>query len=109
MELALGEEHGLKTAGYSPPRVENGRLVFVFHDDSAKSVSLAGDFNGWEGVVTPLRKDGAGLWFAEIEAPAPGRYEYKFVVNDQRWIEDPSNGMKVPDSYDGLNSVLVIE
>jgi len=109
VELALGEEHGLKTAGYSPPRVENGRLVFVFHDDSAKSVSLAGDFNGWEGVVTPLRKDGAGLWFAEIEAPAPGRYEYKFVVNDQRWIEDPSNGMKVPDSYDGLNSVLVIE
>jgi 1,4-alpha-glucan branching enzyme len=83
--------------------------VFVYHDDAARSVALAGDFNGWNSALTPLVKDGTGLWFAEIQAPTPGRYQYKFIVNDRRWIEDPSNGMKVPDSYGGLNSLLAIE
>lgn len=109
VELARREEHGLNVVGCSPPRVERGRLVFVYHDDEAKSVALAGDFNGWNAATTPLSRDESGLWLAEIKAPKTGRYQYKFIVNAQRWIEDPSNGMKVPDNYGGLNSVLAIE
>ncbi len=30
-------------------------------------------------------------------------------VDNKRWTEDPSNGMKVSDGYGGLNSLLVIE
>ena len=107
--LAQSEQHGLNTVGCRPPRVENGRLMFLYHDDAAGSVALAGDFNGWNSGLTPLAKDDTGLWFAEIEGPKPGRYQYKFIVDDRRWIEDPSNGMKVPDNYGGLNSVLTIE
>ena len=109
VEFALREEHELKTFGCSPPRVENGRLVFHYHDDEAKSVSLVGDFNNWNIALTPLWKDASGLWLAEIEAPKRGNYQYKFIVNGTRWLEDPSNGMKVPDNYGGLNSVLAID
>ena len=109
VELALSEEHDLKTVGCSPPRVENGRLVFLYHDDKAKSVSLVGDFNGWATALTPLRKDESGLWLTEVEAPESGNYQYKFIVDGSRWLEDPSNGMKVPDNYGGLNSVLAID
>jgi serine protease AprX len=109
VELAIREEHGLKTVGCSPPRVENGRIVFLYHDDEAKSVSLAGDFNSWNTALTPLRKDESGLWLAELEAPKAGSYQYKFIVDGSRWLEDPSNGMKVPDNYGGLNSVLAID
>ena len=39
--------------------------------------------------------------------------QYKFIVDggvdDERWVEDPSNGMKAPDNRGGLNSLLVIE
>jgi serine protease AprX len=109
VELAIREEHGLKTVGCSPPRVENGRLVFIYHDDEAQSVSLVGDFNSWDTALTPLRKDESGLWLAEVKAPEAGSYQYKFFVNGSRWLEDPSNGMKVPDNYGGLNSVLAID
>jgi serine protease AprX len=109
VELAQREKHGLNVVGCSPPRVENDRLLFVYHDDAARSVALAGDFNGWNSALTPLKKDRTGLWFAEIEAPKPGRYQYKFIVDGYRWTEDPSNGLKVPDNYGGLNSVLAIE
>jgi serine protease AprX len=109
VELARTEQHGLNLVGCKPPRIENGRLLFVFHDDDAKSVSVAGDFNRWSQFATPLKRNGSGLWSTEIVVPGTGRFEYKFIVNGQRWIEDPSNGMKAPDNYGGLNSVFVIE
>jgi len=109
VELARTERHTLNVVGCKPPRIENGRLMFVFHDDSANSVSVAGDFNGWSHVATPLKRNELGLWFTEIEVQRAGRFEYKFIINGQRWLEDPSNGMKTPDNYGGLNSVLVIE
>jgi 1,4-alpha-glucan branching enzyme len=83
-------------------------LLFVFHDDGAESVALAGDFNGWDPLATPLERNGAGLWSKEVLAPSSGQFEYKFIVNGNRWVEDPSNGMKAPDSYGGLNSVIVL-
>ena len=107
VELAKTEQHGLNVVGCNPPRVQNGRLMFVYHDDAARGVSLAGDFNGWN--KTSLTRDGSGLWVTEIDAPKAGRYGYKFIIDEQRWLEDPSNGMKVPDNYGGLNSVIVIE
>lgn len=109
VELAKNEHHSLNTVGCSPPRVADGHLVFVYHDDAAKSVALAGDFNRWSETATPLMKDKSGLWFARIDAPTGGKYRYKFIVDGARWIEDPSNGMKTPDNYGGLNSLLVIE
>ena len=109
VELARTEEHALNVVEYRPPRVENGRLLFVFHDDEAQAVSVAGEFNGWNTVATPLKRNGSGLWSTEIRVPRAGRFEYKFIVDGRRWIEDPSNGMKTHDNYGGLNSVLVIE
>jgi serine protease AprX len=108
VELAKTEHHSLNVVGCKPPRVENGRLMFIFHDDSAQSVSVAGDFNGWSQAATPLKRDDSGLWVSEIVVPQAGLFEYKFIVDGQRWIEDPSNGMKAPDNYGGFNSVLVI-
>lgn len=109
VELATKEHHGLNTVGCSPPRVQNGNLVFVYHDDKAASVSVAGDFNGWDEAANKLTRDSSGLWLAEVKTPAAGRYQYKFIVDGKRWTEDPSNGMKTSDGYGGLNSLLVIE
>lgn len=109
VELAKSEKHSLNTVGCSPPRVQNGELLFVYHDDQAESVALAGDFNGWNKFTNPLERNEAGLWLCQLTTPVAGRYEYKFVVDGQRWIEDPSNGQRVSDGYGGLNSVLLIQ
>jgi len=107
--LAKTEEHALGTVRCGPVRVSDGTLLFQFHHDSATSVSLGGNFNGWNTTRSQLAKDSSGLWQLAIEAPQPGRYQYKFLIDGERWMEDPTNGMKVPDNYGGLNSVLVIE
>ena len=108
VELAKEENHSLNIVGCSPPRVSDGHVVFVYHDDTAQSVALAGDFNGWTQPFA-LRRNSEGLWITKIKTPNNGHYQYKFIVDETRWIEDPSNGMKTPDNHGGLNSVLVIE
>lgn len=101
---AARETHPLSAEHFGPPRVEGGRLVFFYHDDTARKVALAGDFNGWE--PSPMKREEDGLWRVDLELPAGGRYRYKFVVDKARWTEDPTNGFKEDDGFGGLNSIL---
>jgi serine protease AprX len=109
VSLARTETHQLEMVGCGPPRIEDGKVLFLFHDDHAHSVSLVCDFHGWDGQLTRLQRDDHGLWRSELIAPPVGRYQYKFVVDGERWVEDPNNGMKAPDGYGGMNSILVIK
>lgn len=71
----------------------------------AQSVYVAGSFNGWDQKKTPLRKDGNG-WKATLQL-APGRYEYKFIVDGQ-WVCDPRAKECVQNDFGSSNSVLVV-
>lgn len=106
VEQAGRERHTNSICYFCPPRIEDGKLVFNYHDDAAETVTLAGDFNGWNPALTHFTKSATGAWRAEMDAPAPGSYQYKFIVNHTRWIDDPGNAMKAPDGYGGLNSVV---
>ena len=107
VEQAKNEIHEAEHFAMLLPRVEEGGLIFSYHDDSAKVVAVAADFNDWNPARTVLLRNPSGLWQTKI-TPPPGEYRYKYVVNQTEWIEDPANLMKVPDEYGGLNSVLSI-
>src|SRR2546422_448798 len=101
VSLAKTDTHQWQAIVGGPPRVEDGKVLFFFYGDQAKSVSLAGEFNGWDSNKTRLQKDEQGMWRTAIAAPPPGLYHYKFVVNGEWWLEDPTNGIKAPDGYGG--------
>lgn len=109
LESALLETHIQSSIAKMPTSVNADHVSFSYHDDEAMSVSIAGDFNNWNPNSTPLTKDESGLWHVDIRKPTVGRYEYKFVVDVKKWVEDPNNWLKTPDQYGGLNSVLVVE
>ncbi|MDZ7344083.1 MAG: S8 family serine peptidase [candidate division KSB1 bacterium] len=106
VDHAAREMHALAHDHFQPPRAEMGTLVFFYHNDAAERVALAGDFNNWNANHARFVKTADGLWRVEIDSPPPGRYHYKFVIDGERWMDDPSNGLKVPDNYGGFNSVL---
>lgn len=108
VEAAEKEVHAASLTAFGPPRLEGNRLVFTCHDDAAASVSLAGDFNGWDPRHAPFVRGRDGVWKADIPAPPPGHYRYKLVVDGTRWVEDPSTGAKEADPYGGFNSVLIV-
>ncbi len=102
------EAHTHEECDFNAPRVENGKLVFWYHDDAAQQVSLAGDFNDWNPKQTCFARHASGMWQAALPLLPPGTYQYKLVVDDGRWLEDPSNGLKTEDNHGGFNSVLHI-
>ncbi len=72
-----------------------------------KSVSLAGDFNGWSSTATPMTKVGDG--YEAAVTLADGVHYYKFVV-DGNWLNDPQSdtALEVADNYGGKNSAVMI-
>jgi hypothetical protein len=73
-----------------------GGIEFTYDDPAAYSVSLAGSFNNWDMRANPMTKDAEGTWRVVV-ALAPGKHEYKFVVNGSDWLADPDNPKIVGD------------
>jgi Glycogen recognition site of AMP-activated protein kinase len=95
-----------ETAVVAAARVDTVHLVrFVIREPGAQRVSLVGDFNGWSRDATPLEASAdAATWTLTLPL-APGRYEYAFVVDGERWVADPS-ARTVQDEFGGETSVL---
>jgi hypothetical protein len=79
------------------------RLVLL--QPEARSVSVAGDFNGWDPGQTKMERSEGGMWTATI-ALKPGRYQYMFVVDGKQWIADPFAVDGAGDGFGSQNAVL---
>ena len=83
-----------------------GTVRFEIEAPKASAVSVAGSFNGWKPGATPLSGVGSGKWAKELSL-APGRYEYRFVVDGQ-WIDDPRAKSFAPNPHGGRNAVVEV-
>ena len=105
----------------SPPHEVNGSILFQYDAPSARYVNLAGNFpnNEWlkhGDKVDMMHDDGKngdkiakdGIWSIVKVLPS-GRYQYKFVVDRNTWIEDPNALESIDDGYGGKNSILIVK
>lgn len=83
--------------------LEAGTL-FTLRAPGARSVRLAGDFNGWSPAACEMNQRGE-VWQAVVSL-APGRYKYRYVVDGQ-WQSDPTNPETEPSPFGGYDSVIV--
>ena len=89
-------------------RTDTTVIRFVFVAPSASSVSLVGDFNGWDRLQTPLQPAASGgMWTVALPLP-PGRHRYAFIVDGTRWMVDPSAPRAVEDDFGSPNSVVTV-
>lgn len=106
--LAGREQHEISQDNFRPPCADRSNVTFFYHDDEANTVALAGDFNNWNSVQNFFEKEVNGIWRVTVKGLTQGRYRYKFVINNERWVDDPANGLKEVDHFNGFNSVLNI-
>jgi len=82
-------------------------VAFSVWAPSARRMSVVGEFNGWDTDATPMVREGSGkTWSARIPLQ-PGRHEYAFVVDGQRWVVDPL-APQVPDAGFGPTNAVVV-
>jgi hypothetical protein len=81
---------------------------FELQAPDARRVALAGSFNEWnDSTIVFTRGGAAGVWAVTIALP-PGRYQYLFVVDGERWMPDPGAHAQVEDEFGQQNSLLVV-
>ena len=89
------------------PKTAEKSVTFTVRADAGKSVYLAGSFNQWNPAGKKmLDKKNEGVYTATVKL-APGRYEYKFVI-DGVWCADPENLDFVQNDHGTLNSVIAV-
>jgi tetratricopeptide (TPR) repeat protein len=74
--------------------------------EGAKKVALVGNFNQYQNDKNLFQKTANGDWECRIKLPK-GVFYYKFLVEDNNWINDPANKV----SYKPVNywdSVVVV-
>lgn len=83
-------------------------VVFSVRLEQARKVLLAGDFNGWSPMGTPLQTNGRpGVWVAKLPLPR-GRYRYRLIV-DGKWMTDPNNQYVETNEYGELNNIVEVD
>ena len=111
MAEADGAMYNAKHAGrnqvcFSKPRSSTRLSHGPFATRTYDSVHVIGDFNGWDRTAEPMTWDPPRRCFSIELFLAPGKYEYKLLLNKEWLTIDPNNPETVYDGYDGRNSVL---
>ena len=108
---------GLENRTPSIRPVEDG-IEFRYRSPSARTVQLLGDWPGndfglGEGTAGDVLvglmddADGDGTWERVVFLP-PGRYRYRYLVDEVYLTVDPENPERVPDGRGGYYSLLVV-
>ncbi len=79
---------------------------FVFVDEEASSVAVAGDFNYWEPQsLSQQEVDGRTVWSGLMAVPS-GEHRYMFVLDGEEWVTDPFAPQARDDVFGAPNAIL---
>jgi len=99
-EQKIEEFYGVKQIGEE--------VIFSVRFNDARRVQIAGDFNNWSPMSTPMMSNGQPGVFKMSLPLSPGRYRYRFVV-DGRWVTDPNNQYVEANQFGELNNVVEVD
>jgi 1,4-alpha-glucan branching enzyme len=55
-----------------------------------------------------MRRRDDGVWQCEVELQ-PGQYEYRYLADGERWINDPQADGYAPNPYGEHNCIIMID
>ncbi len=95
----------IKRDGSKPETV---RVTFSLSGyDEASTVNLVGDFNDWDRYSHPMeREHKGGPWHITLELPRGREFQFRYLINDTLWVNDPRADRFVPNPLGGDNSLL---
>jgi len=89
------------------PLVTPDGVRFQVEQPAARTVAVAGTFNGWSITSHPMRPDASRRrWTATVSLP-PGEHLFMYVV-DGSWVTPPQAADYVDDGFGARNGVVVV-
>lgn len=83
-------------------------LRFVYIDEDANSVAVAGDFSDWEPIeLNRQLVNGEHVW-SGIVSMSRGEHNYMFIKDGSEWITDPMAPVTRDDGFGNKNAVVYL-
>jgi 1,4-alpha-glucan branching enzyme len=93
--------------GPSPDEV---KVTFALREpfdlDAERAISVVGDFNGWHPGATPFARRSDGSLEATAIVRAGERYGFRYLGEDNRWLNDVDVAERESNGWGGENTVL---
>jgi 1,4-alpha-glucan branching enzyme len=90
---------------YSAARQQH-HVTFFCDAPGAESVTLAGDFNGWDSAANPMRRMPDGRWMASLELHH-GHHRYLFLVDGKPTLDPKASGVTRNDRNERVSLIAV--
>ena len=81
------------------------KVKFSVKPELAETVQILGLNSDWENAVIMSRKKD-GTFSAEVNLPKDSTHEFKYLVDNSLWLNDPEADQEVPNAFGGSNSVV---
>ncbi|MCG6982407.1 MAG: isoamylase early set domain-containing protein [Deltaproteobacteria bacterium] len=74
----------------------------------AKKASIVGDFNSWSIYATPMKKLKNGDFTITLELEPGKEYQFRYLIDDDRWENDWNADKYVRSPFGSDNSVVYV-
>jgi hypothetical protein len=81
-------------------------LIFMFNAPSGETITVAGDFNGWDPYMYELKEYSAGVYSLTLPLP-PGTHQYVFFYRGRRYV-DPHNPNRIYAKDGSAASIITV-
>jgi len=83
------------------------KVKFLFTVENAETIEILGLNSDWENsVIMSKKKDGS--FSADVNLPKDSKHEFKYLVNETEWVNEPEADSLEPNAFGGSNSVIVL-
>ncbi len=83
------------------------KVKFSFSPELAETVEILGLNSDWQNaIIMSKKKDGS--FNAEVNLPKGSTHEFKYLVDNALWLNEPEADAEVPNAFGGSNSMVSI-
>ncbi|MEJ0101022.1 MAG: isoamylase early set domain-containing protein [Bacteroidota bacterium] len=83
------------------------KVKFSFKVENAETIEILGLNNDWKNSVIMSRKKD-GTFNADVNLPKDSKHEFKYLVNETLWLNEPEADSLQPNEFGGTNSVITL-
>jgi len=107
---AVAKPAAKATAPAAKAAVVTSKVTFTLPKEAvenAETVAVLGDFNNWKGGVS-LKKQKDGSFAAAVELEKGRSYEFRFLINGEKWENAWNAEAYKPTPFGAYNSVVTV-
>ena len=82
-------------------------MKFSFTVENAETIEILGLNSDWENAVIMSKKKD-GTFSADVNLPKDSKHEFKYLVNETEWVNEPEADAQQTNEFGGTNSVIVL-